>query len=41
MTAGRAINSAYVDVPSSLEGFLDRYAGGQPVQLPLPLKGAA
>jgi hypothetical protein len=35
------INSAYVDVPSSLEDFLDRYAGGRPVQLPLPLKGAA
>jgi hypothetical protein len=35
------INSAYVDVPSSLEGFLERYADGRPMQLPLPLKGAA
>jgi hypothetical protein len=32
---------AYVDVPSSLEGFLERYADGRPMQLPLPLKGAA
>jgi hypothetical protein len=37
----RRINSAYVDVPASLEDFVDRYAGGRPVQLPLPLKGAA
>jgi hypothetical protein len=35
------INRAYAEVPSSLEAFLDRYAGGRPMQLPLPLKGAA
>jgi hypothetical protein len=35
------INIAYVDVPSSLEEFLDRYADSRPMQLPLPLKGAA
>jgi hypothetical protein len=34
------INHAYSDVPSSLEGFLDRYAGGRPMQLPLPLRVA-
>lgn len=32
------INRAYVDVPHSLQGFLDRYAVDQPLQLPLPLK---
>jgi hypothetical protein len=31
------INSAYVDVPSSLKEFLVRYTGGRPAQLPLPL----
>jgi hypothetical protein len=35
------INRAYVDVPSSLEDFLDRYAGDRPLQLPLPLRDAA
>ena len=32
------INRAYVDVPHSLEGFLDHYAVDQRLQLPLPLK---
>jgi hypothetical protein len=35
------INRVYVDVPPSLERFLDRDARDRPLQLPLPLKGAA
>ncbi len=31
-----------IDVtPATLEGFLDRHVDGRPVQLPLPLRGAA
>jgi hypothetical protein len=29
------------DLPASLEGFVDRHRSGWPVQLPLPLRGAA
>jgi hypothetical protein len=29
------------DIPELLEGFIDRYGSGRPVQLPLPLRGAA
>ena len=29
------------ETPARLEGFLDRHGGGRPVQLPLPLRGAA
>lgn len=29
------------EVPPSLEGFLDRHGIGRPMQLPLPLRGAA
>jgi hypothetical protein len=28
-------------VPPNLEDFIDRHGGGRPVQLPLPLRGAA
>ena len=35
------INQAYAEISPSIEEFLERYAGGRPVQLPLPLKGAA
>jgi hypothetical protein len=35
------INQAYSEISRSLEEFLDRYAGGRPVQLPLPLQGSA
>jgi hypothetical protein len=33
--------SAWHDVPPALDGLLDRYSGGRPMQLPLPLRGAA
>ena len=29
------------ETPQTLEGFLGRHGGGRPVQLPLPLRGAA
>jgi hypothetical protein len=29
------------DIPSTLEGFIDRHGSGRPIQLPLPLRGAA
>jgi hypothetical protein len=29
------------DLPASREGFVDRHRSGRPVQLPLPLRGAA
>jgi hypothetical protein len=29
------------EVPPSLEDFIERHGGGRPVQLPLPLRGAA
>ena len=33
--------SLWRDVPPALDGFLDRHGSGRPVQLPLPLRGAA
>ena len=33
--------SLWRDVPPALDGFLDRHCSGRPVQLPLPLRGAA
>lgn len=33
--------SDWRDVPVWLESFLDRHSGGPPLQLPLPLRGAA
>jgi hypothetical protein len=29
------------EIPPDLEDFIDRHGGGRPVQLPLPLRGAA
>jgi hypothetical protein len=29
------------ETPATLRGFLDRHNGGRPMQLPLPLRGAA
>jgi hypothetical protein len=34
-------NGEWRETPEALEGFLDRHGGGRPVQLPLPLQGAA
>jgi hypothetical protein len=33
--------SAGRELPEVVEGFVERHAGGRPVQLPLPLRGAA
>ena len=38
--AQRCANDGF-DVPPFLEAFVDRHGSGRPVQLPLPLRGAA
>ena len=38
---GQRLATVECDAPPSLEGFIERHGSGRPVQLPLPLRGAA